>query len=141
MTRDQKAVKEVLLNYNLAKARLSVLNRLITEARDVRGGHDVIQIGDGGGHADPTADKAARVEELRREAEDLQRLVRAVELALEILSPEERRVIEGRFLSSPPARIEDLADRLFCSRNKIYRLQDSAFERMAYVLFGRQKPR
>lgn len=75
-------------------------------------------------------DPASSPEAVHAEQEEARLRREALAGALEVLNPRERAILEARWLSEPPLRLEQLASRYGVSRERVRQIEMRAFEKV-----------
>jgi RNA polymerase sigma-32 factor len=102
-------------------------------------GHDAsldVELVEGDGYTllDTLADHRRNQEELLIERESEERLSDHVEQALATLNPRERRIVHERILTDSPSTLQELADDLSISRERVRQLEKQALAKLRGVL-------
>ena len=82
-------------------------------------------------------DPASSPEAEYAEREETRRRREALAGALNVLKPRERDILEARWLSEPPLRLEQLAARYGVSRERVRQIEMRAFEKVRAAIGGR----
>ncbi|MBW5440366.1 RNA polymerase sigma factor RpoH [Bradyrhizobium canariense] len=97
----------------------------------------LVRDADGGEVQDWLVDPASSPEAEYAEREETRRRRDALAGALAVLKPRERDILEARWLSEPPLRLEQLAARYGVSRERVRQIEMRAFEKVRAAIGGR----
>ena len=97
----------------------------------------LVRDSDGGEVQDWLVDPASSPEAAYAEQEETRRRREALAGALAVLKPRERDILEARWLSEPPLRLEQLAARYGVSRERVRQIEMRAFEKVRAAIGGR----
>jgi RNA polymerase sigma-32 factor len=97
----------------------------------------LVRDADGGEVQDWLVDPASSPEAEYAEREETRRRREALAGALDLLKPRERDILEARWLSEPPLRLEQLAARYGVSRERVRQIEMRAFEKVRAAIGGR----
>ncbi|MGY4430560.1 RNA polymerase sigma-32 factor [Bradyrhizobium sp. F1.13.1] len=97
----------------------------------------LVRDADGGEVQDWLVDPASSPEAEYAEQEETRRRRDALAGALAVLKPRERDILEARWLSEPPLRLEQLAARYGVSRERVRQIEMRAFEKVRAAIGGR----
>lgn len=86
-----------------------------------------------GSVSDPTADKVAQLERIERRADEARAAVALVEAVWEILSDEEREIVDLKYWDRAPRTNQQVADELAIGRTTFYRRRQAIVEKFADV--------
>jgi RNA polymerase sigma-32 factor len=75
-------------------------------------------------------DEAPSADRSLMESEEFEARRQALSHALTVLNPRERRIFEARRLAEEPITLDDLADQLGISRERVRQLETRAFEKV-----------
>ncbi|MDE5463973.1 RNA polymerase sigma factor RpoH [Bradyrhizobium sp. CSS354] len=92
---------------------------------------------DGGEVQDWLVDSSPSPEAAYAEEEEAKLRREALAGALDVLKPRERDILEARWLSEPPLRLEQLAARYGVSRERVRQIEMRAFEKVRAAIGGR----
>lgn len=114
------------------------LRRLEKEAYAIRGaGMDGSPMRGGGNRReDAMINSIVRREELRRAIEDTSVWVSVVAGALEVLSREERLILDRFYIRRAKGNVDKLCGELHLEKTRVYELRDAALRRFTYALYG-----
>ncbi|MCK1521732.1 MULTISPECIES: RNA polymerase sigma factor RpoH [unclassified Bradyrhizobium] len=97
----------------------------------------LVRDADGGEVQDWLVDPASSPEAAYAEQEETRRRREALAGAMGVLKPRERDILEARWLSEPPLRLEQLAARYGVSRERVRQIEMRAFEKVRAAIGGR----
>ncbi|WP_027516104.1 RNA polymerase sigma factor RpoH [Bradyrhizobium sp. WSM1417] len=97
----------------------------------------LVRDADGGEVQDWLVDPASGPEADYAERQETRRRREALAAALDVLKPRERDILEARWLSEPPLRLEQLAARYGISRERVRQIEMRAFEKVRAAIGGR----
>ena len=80
------------------------------------------------------ADKSDSQEDLLLAQEEQQLNKKRTSTALEVLKPRERRIIEQRILSDSPSTLQELANELDISRERVRQIEQNALRKLRTVM-------
>lgn len=114
------------------------LRRLEKEAYAIRGaGIDRAPVRGGGNRReDAMINNIMRREELRRAIEDTSCWVSIVAGALEVLSNDERLILDRFYMHRAKGNVEKLCGELHLEKTRVYELREAALRRFTYALYG-----
>ncbi len=118
---------------------LEVNENVVAEMSQRMGSRDTsldVELTEGEGYTmlNTLADKQANQEELLLADEEQQLNKKRTSIALEILKPRERRIIEQRILTDSPKTLQDLADEFGVSRERIRQIEQNALSKLRTVM-------
>jgi RNA polymerase sigma-32 factor len=118
---------------------LEVNEKVVAEMSQRMGSRDTsldVELTEGEGYTmlNTLADKQDNQEELLLAHEEQQLNTKRTSIALEILKPRERRIIEQRILTDSPKTLQDLADEFGVSRERIRQIEQNALSKLRTVM-------
>lgn len=114
---------------------LKRLEAAMTSAKTVRTDRPVVS-GRGSGPEEMIMNCIIGIEELQRNLEQAELWVETVSSALEVLSPEEREILERFYITPEKGTSFNLADERNVDRKTVYRQKDSALWKFTIALYG-----
>ena len=118
---------------------LEVNENVVAEMSQRMGGRDTsldVELTEGEGYTmlNTLADKKENQEDLLLAHEEQQLNTKRTSIALGILKPRERRIIEQRILADSPKTLQDLADEFGVSRERIRQIEQNALNKLRAVM-------
>lgn len=118
---------------------LEVNENVVAEMSQRMGSRDTsldVELTEGEGYTmlNALADKQDNQEELLLAYEEQQLNKKRTSIALEILKPRERRIIEQRILTDSPKTLQNLADEFGVSRERIRQIEQNALSKLRTVM-------
>lgn len=124
-------IEHDLRTYRRWQARREQLQEQLASVHALVGRVAEAVVGSRGFPGDPTGRYVQRIMDLRAEIDRLEVRIRRVELALEAMTPEQRRLVERYYFEGRPR--EWVQREMGLSRSGFYRLRSAALETYAYV--------
>ncbi|HEY8384597.1 MAG TPA: hypothetical protein VIK82_00115 [Porticoccaceae bacterium] len=124
-------IESDLRMYRRWLARLEALEQEWANAMAQSGGGIVELTRTKGRHADPVSRWVAEADRIQREQSWLMVRIRRVEAALQVMTPEQRTLVERYYFDGAPRAVVERE--LGVSTRQFWRLRDEAFETYAYV--------
>jgi RNA polymerase sigma-32 factor len=118
---------------------LEVNENVVAEMSQRMGSRDTsldVELTEGEGYTmlNTLADENDNQEDLLLAHEEQQLNTKRTSIALEILKPRERRIIEQRILTDSPKTLQDLADEFGVSRERIRQIEQNALNKLRTVM-------
>ena len=118
---------------------LDVNEKVVAEMSQRMGSRDTsldVELTEGEGYTmlNTLADESDNQEDLLLANEEQQLNKKRTSIALEILKPRERRIIEQRILTDAPKTLQDLADEFGVSRERIRQIEQNALNKLRTVM-------
>ena len=118
---------------------LDVNEKVVAEMSQRMGSRDTsldVELTEGEGYTmlNTLADESDNQEDLLLANEEQQLNKKRTSIALEILKPRERRIIEQRILTDAPKTLQDLADEFGVSRERIRQIEQNALSKLRTVM-------
>ena len=118
---------------------LEVNESVVAEMSQRMGSRDTsldVELTEGEGYTmlNTLADKKENQEDLLLAHEEQQLNTKRTSIALGILKPRERRIIEQRILADSPKTLQDLADEFGVSRERIRQIEQNALNKLRAVM-------
>lgn len=113
------------------------MERLEAEAEGIRGlAMDAVKVAGGGKREDALLSNLVHRQELQNAFHQANSWVNTVEGALEVLSPEERLVLERLYIYPEKRGIERLCEELQMEHSSVYRKRDRALRLFTMAMYG-----
>jgi len=137
----KEAVRELKL-YNYRKASLKNITKHLAELEDrttrLKSSGDFKEVVSFGGmnSGDQLINLLSEIEDLKHNYNWVNHLINRVDRGLELLSPEERLVLEKFYIRRTRRYLDELIEELFYERTSIYRMKDEALRKFTIALYG-----
>lgn len=92
--------------------------------------------GGGSRYEDAILNATVEKDRLAYNKNDVKRELRRIERGLDVLSDDERRVLERFYIRRTKGFIDDLCVEFYCEKSEIYRRKDEALKRFTLALYG-----
>lgn len=131
-----KQLEKRLNSYNWLKEEIVQLKLQLEEIQELREGKCMTysDMPKGNGTSSPVEQQLEREEGIQDKIKNKEREVLRIESLLRILTEEEQQVIQARYINNNKVSTIALTFDLKMSRAKIFRLTDSAIEKMGKLL-------
>jgi RNA polymerase sigma-32 factor len=132
--------KKLFFNLRKAKSKISALEDVVDMNRRLSGDASlnapIRDDGEAGEWQDWLVDTAPNQEALMAEHEEFDHRREALNDAIQVLNPRERRIFEARRLAEEPMTLEDLAAEFGVSRERVRQIEVRAFEKVQSAVKG-----
>ena len=124
----RQALESIPLEIAQVESNMTSIRSSRVDGTPVKGG--------GSGYEDRMLNCLAQKEELQRILERAQMWVEEVDGALDVLSPDDRKVLEYLLIYPTKDGLDRLCDELFVDSRQIYRKREKALRKFTIALYG-----
>lgn len=124
----RQALESIPLEIAQVESNMTSIRSSLVDGTPVKGG--------GSGYEDRMLNCLAQKEELQRILERAQMWVEEVDGALDVLSPDDRKVLEYLLIYPTKDGLDRLCDELFADSRQIYRKREKALRKFTIALYG-----
>ena len=124
----KNSLKSIPVEIEQLKAARRSIRSATADSTPVHGG--------GSGREDAMLSSIVKEEELERSLEQARKWVALVEAGLEVLTDEERQVLDRFYINSAKGNVERLCEELHLEKSQVYSRKDAALRKFTISLYG-----